>query len=111
MKQQWMLAPARLAPQPLLPRPVKNPDSPGFPVTEQAARSYAMEIKAARAKRVPWRTIAEQMSITRIEAIRLAHSLDDVLADIRSGEAHSRQDTTTEPQKPLPPSLPLRLIR
>ncbi|MET4144215.1 hypothetical protein [Arthrobacter sp. UYCo732] len=79
----WVLAPARLAPASLDPRPVKNENSSGFPTTTDTARAYAMEIKSDRAKRLPWRVIAEKLSISRIEAIRLAHSLDEVLDDIR----------------------------
>jgi hypothetical protein len=80
----WTLAPARLAPASLDPRPVKNENSPGFPTSTDVARAYAREIKADRARRVPWRTIAARMSISRIEAIRLAHSLDEVLDEIRA---------------------------
>ena len=83
----WTLAPARLAPPPLDPRPVKHGNSPGFPTSATVVRAYAMEIKADRARRMPWRTIAEKMSISRIEAIRLAHSLDEVLDEIREANA------------------------
>ncbi|GAA4034733.1 hypothetical protein GCM10023063_18640 [Arthrobacter methylotrophus] len=109
-----MLAPARLAPPPLDPRPLKHPNSPGFPTSVVVARSYAAEIKADRAKRVPWRKIAEKMSISRIEAIRLAHSLDEVLDEIReAGSADKRPQAAmdSQPEVPLPPSLPLRLVR
>lgn len=85
----WTLAPARLGPASLDPRPVKNPNSPGFPTTVEAARVYAVQIKGDRARRVPWRKIAERMAISRIEAIRLAHSLDDVLEEIRAGEGQT----------------------
>lgn len=85
----WALAPARLAPASLDPRPVKNENSPGFPKTADTARAYAMEIKGDRAKRLPWRKIAEKLSISRIEAIRLAHSLDEVLAEIRESVAEA----------------------
>lgn len=110
----WTLAPARLAPQSLDPRPVKNENSPGFPTSAVVARAYAAEIKADRARRVPWRKIAEKMSISRIEAIRLAHSLDEVIDEIREGEVSgNRSDAAPDspPQGPLPPSLPLRLVR
>lgn len=62
---------------------MKNENSPGFPTSILVARAYAREIKADRVKRLPWRKIAEKMSISRIEAIRLAHSLDEVLDEIR----------------------------
>jgi hypothetical protein len=110
----WTLAPARLAPQPLDPRPLKHANSPGFPTSVVDARAYAAEIKADRARRVPWRMIAEKMSISRIEAIRLAHSLDEVLEEIREAEAQGTRPKTAEdsrPEVPLPPSLPLRLVR
>lgn len=88
----WTLAPARLGPASLDPRPVKNENSPGFPKTADTARAYAMEIKSNRARRLPWRKIAEKLSISRIEAIRLAHSLDEVLDEIR--------DSTTSIESP-----------
>ncbi|GAC1489892.1 MAG: hypothetical protein NVS2B15_08070 [Pseudarthrobacter sp.] len=59
------------------------------------------------AKRVPWRKIAETTSISRIEAIRLAHSLDGVLAEIREDEDIGNQKNETAdplPERPLPPS-------
>lgn len=90
----WTLAPARLAPSSLDPRPVKNENSPGFPKTVDTARAYAMEIKGDRAKRLPWRKIAEKLSISRIEAIRLAHSLDEVLDEIGESEAHPQKGGT-----------------
>ena len=102
----WTLAPARLGPVPLDPRPVKHGNSPGSPTSAAVARAYAAEIKADRARRVPWRNIAEKMSISRIEAIRLAHSLDEVLDEIREAEAaDSRPDATEHslPERPLPP--------
>lgn len=83
----WTVAPARLAPPSLDPRPLKHPNSPGFPTSVVVARAYAAEIKADRARRVPWRKIAEKMSISRIEAIRLAHSLDEVLDEIYEANA------------------------
>lgn len=89
-----MLAPARLAPASLDPRPVKNPDSPGFPTSEARARAFAREIKAARARRMSWHDIALQMQISRIEAIRLAHSLGEVLARIRESESETRQQAS-----------------
>lgn len=93
----WAVAPARLGPVSLDPRPVRNENSPGFPTTVPGARDYAREIKAARAKRTPWRKIAERMSITRIEAIRLAHSLDEVLDEIRAANAPAEpQPHTTQ---------------
>lgn len=49
-----------------------------------------MEIKGDRAKRLPWRKIAEKLSISRIEAIRLAHSLDEVLEEIANEAAPPR---------------------
>jgi hypothetical protein len=58
-------------------------DAPEGSPTGQMAWHYAMEIKADRAKHLPWRKIAEELSISRIEAIRLAHSLDEVLDEIR----------------------------
>jgi hypothetical protein len=42
-----------------------------------------MELESDRAVRRPWREIAQKLSISRIEAIRLAHSLDEVLDEIR----------------------------
>lgn len=110
----WALAPARLGPTSLDPRPVKNPNSPGFPTSVVVARAYAAEIKADRARRVPWRKIAEKMSISRIEAIRLAHSLDEVLDEIREAKISGLRAATTEhslPEIPIPPSMPLRLVR
>lgn len=80
----WSVAPARLGPVPLDPHPVKNPNSPGFPTTVGEAIAYARFIEAARSERTPWRKIAEQLAISRIEAIRLAYSLDDVLAEIKA---------------------------
>lgn len=91
----WTLGPARIVPADLDPRPVKNGNSPGFPTSVDVARAYAREIKADRAKRVPWRTIAARMSISRIEAIRLAHSLDEVLDEIRE-----EQGTTPAERQP-----------
>jgi hypothetical protein len=67
---------------PLDPHPVKNPNSPGFPTTAEEAIAFARCIHAARSERTPWRKIAEQLAISRIEAIRLAHSLDEVLQEI-----------------------------
>lgn len=110
----WSLAPARLGPVPLDPQPLKNANSPGFPTSAVVARAYAAEIKAERARRVPWRKIAEKMSISRIEAIRLAHSLDEVLDEIREAESPENQPeavSDSRPNVPLPPSLPLRLVR
>ncbi|MBG0738973.1 hypothetical protein IV500_05990 [Paeniglutamicibacter antarcticus] len=95
----WTLAPARLAPASLDPQPVKNENSPGFPTSLVVARAYAAEIKADRAARVPWRKIAEKMSISRIEAIRLAHSLDEVLDEIR--EETSRQAELKQHMNPV----------
>lgn len=95
----WSIAPARLGPVSLDPRPVKNPDSPGFPTTTAMARAYAREIKADRAERKPWRTIAARLSITRIEALRLAHSLDEVLAQIRERDAAAAGLGTTPRQE------------
>lgn len=92
----WTLAPARLAPASLDPRPVKNENSPGFPTTVVNARAYAREIKADRAKRVPRRKIAEKMSISRIEAIRLAHSLDEVLDEVRESKAPKQNDSAAQ---------------
>lgn len=92
----WTLAPARLAPASLDPRPVKNENSPGFPKTEDSARAYAMEIKGDRAKRLPWRKIGEKLSISRIEAIRLAHSLDEVLDEIRGQTVPAERGTEAE---------------
>ncbi|WP_193594235.1 hypothetical protein [Paenarthrobacter sp. YJN-5] len=112
--ESWSLAPARLGPVPLDPRPLKHPNSPGFPTSAVVARAYAAEIKADRAKRVPWRKIAEKMSISRIEAIRLAHSLDEVLDEIREVEAAGNQRKAvpdSRPEVPSSPSLPLRLVR
>lgn len=84
MGTKWMLAPARLAPDTQLPRPVKYVPSPGYPTTAADARAFAREIKADRAHNVPWREIADRLSITRIEAIRLAHDLPGVLAEIKA---------------------------
>lgn len=94
----WTLAPARLAPASLDPRPVQNDNSPGFPKTVDAARAYALEIKGDRAKRLPWRKIAEKPFIARIEAIRLTHSLDQVLDEIRTPDSSggASQDVVTE---------------
>jgi hypothetical protein len=91
----WSVAPARLAPPSLDPRPVKNPNSPGFPTSAVVARAYAAEIKADRARRVPWRKIAEKMSISRIEAIRLAHSLDEVIDEIHEEAASAAPEPHT----------------
>ncbi|ACL41982.1 hypothetical protein Achl_4031 (plasmid) [Pseudarthrobacter chlorophenolicus A6] len=62
---------------------MKHENSPGFPTTVDEARALARDIKAARAKRTPWWKIGEHLSISRIEAIRLAHSLDEVLDEMR----------------------------
>lgn len=85
----WTVPPARLGPVPLDPKPLKMPNSPGYPTTVSAARALARDIKAARAKRTPWRKIAEQLSISRIEAIRLAHSLDEVVDDILKAQTEA----------------------
>lgn len=79
----WSVAPARLGPVPLDPKPVKNPNSPGFPTTAEDAVAFAHIIHAARSERTPWVKIAEELGISRIEAIRLAHSLDEVLQEIK----------------------------
>jgi hypothetical protein len=97
----WRLAPARLGPVPLDPHPLHIPNSPGFPKTAEEARAYAHFIAAARAERTPWRKIAEQLDISRIETIRLAHSLDEVLAEIQ-GEASS---ALHRPAVALPPGV------
>jgi hypothetical protein len=60
-----------------------------LPPTVLAARAYARETKADRAKRHQWRKIAEKMSISRIEAIRLAHSVDEVIDEILAADAAS----------------------
>jgi hypothetical protein len=86
----WSVAPARLGPVPLDPHPVKNPNSPGFPSTAEEAIAFARFIQAARSERTPWRKIAEQLAISRIEAIRLAYSLDDVLTEIRDAAQASK---------------------
>ena len=83
----WTVAPARLGPVPLDPHPVKNPNSPGFPTTDEEGVAFARFIHAARSERTPWRKIAEQLAISRIEAIRLAHSLDEVIQEIKNAEA------------------------
>lgn len=83
----WSVAPARLGPVPLDPHPVKNPNSPGFPTTAEEAVAYARIIHAARSERTPWVQIAEELAISRIEAIRLAHSLDEVPEEIRKADA------------------------
>lgn len=57
-----------------------------------------MEIKGDRAKRLPWRKIAEKLSISRIEAIRLAHSLDEVLDEITSQTVPAERGTEAETQ-------------
>lgn len=74
---------------------MKNPNSPGFPTSAVVARAYAAEIKADRARRVPWRKIAEKMSISRIEAIRLAHSLDEVIDEIHEEAASAAPEPHT----------------
>lgn len=109
----WTVTPARLAPASLDPRPLKNSNSPGFPTTEADARIYVRKIKAGRANPVPRRTIAETMRISRIEAFRLAQSLDAVLEESREAAAAGPvpYDAPVQPEHPLPPSLPLRLIR
>lgn len=60
------------------------------------ARAYAREIKADRAKRLPWWRIGEKMSISRIEAIRLAHSLDEVLDEIRESKTPKQNDSAVQ---------------
>lgn len=92
----WRLAPARLGPVPLDPHPLTLPNSPGFPTTAEEARAYARFIEAARSERTPWRKIAEQLAISRIEAIRLAYSLDDVLAEIGNDRAATPPASTGE---------------
>jgi hypothetical protein len=52
-------------------------------------RAYARQVKADRAKHLPRRKIAGKMSISRIEAIGLAHSLDDVLLEVRGASPAS----------------------
>lgn len=83
----WSVAPARLGPVPLDPKPVKNPNSPGFPTTAEDAVAFAHIIHAARSERTPWVKIAEELGISRIEAIRLAHSLNEVLDEIAQADA------------------------
>jgi subtilisin family serine protease len=84
----WSVAP-RSGSVPLDPRPVANPNSPGFPKTADEARAGARYIAAARAERMPWRTIAEHLFISRNEAIRLSRSLNKVLPGIRVAAAGS----------------------
>jgi subtilisin family serine protease len=89
----WSVAPPRSGPVPLDPRPVANPNSPGFPKTADEARACARYIAAARGERTPWQTIAEHLSMSRNEAIRLSRSLNKVLAGIRVAVAGSHGRT------------------
>lgn len=56
--------------------------SAAFPTNATTARALSRSVLADRAAKAPWRAIAEKMGITRLEAMKLGYSLDDVLAEI-----------------------------
>lgn len=103
----WTLAPARLCPMSLDPRPVKNPNSPGFPTSAPVARACAAYIKAARpsvyrGERSPRRRPSHG---SRRSAWRTAWM--GFLAEIREDEDIGNQKNETAdplPERPLPPS-------
>lgn len=61
--------------------------SPAFPTSATTARVLSRSVLADRAAHVSWRSISEKMAITRLEAMKLGYSLDDVLAEITAGAA------------------------
>lgn len=58
--------------------------SPAFPTSAVTAKVLSRSVLADRATNVTWRAIAEKMAITRLEAMKLGYSLDDVLTEIAS---------------------------
>lgn len=58
--------------------------SPAFPTNAVTARVLSRSVLADRAAKVTWRAISEKMAITRLEAMKLGYSLDDVLTEIAS---------------------------
>lgn len=58
--------------------------SPAFPTNAVTARVLSRSVLADRAANVTWRSISEKMAITRLEAMKLGYSLDDVLTEIAS---------------------------
>ncbi|QOD06137.1 hypothetical protein [Pseudarthrobacter sp. BIM B-2242] len=56
--------------------------SPAFPTSATTARVLSRSVLADRAANVTWRSISEKMAITRLEAMKLGYSLDDVLTEI-----------------------------
>jgi hypothetical protein len=61
--------------------------SPAFPTSVTVARTLSRSVLADRSARLSWRAISEKMSITRIEAMKLGYSLDDVVAEIKTAKA------------------------
>jgi hypothetical protein len=61
--------------------------SPAFPTTVGIARTLSRSVMADRAAKVTWRAISEKMSITRIEAMKLGYSLDEVITEIKTAKA------------------------
>lgn len=61
--------------------------SPAFPSSVTVARTLSRSVMADRAAKVSWRAISEKMGITRVEAMKLGYSLDDVIAEIKTAKA------------------------
>ena len=58
--------------------------SPAFPTSVTIARTLSRAVVADRAAKLSWRAISEKMSITRVEAMKLGYSLDDVIEEIKA---------------------------
>jgi len=61
--------------------------TPGFPTSCLVAGILSRSILADRAASMSWRAISEKMTITRVEAMSLAHNLGDVKTEIKASKA------------------------
>jgi hypothetical protein len=58
--------------------------SDAYPTSVLVARALSRSIVLDRAARQSWRAISEKMAITRIECIRLAYALPEVVEEIKA---------------------------
>lgn len=64
-----------------------RPALPRLPTSIGSARVLSRSVLADGTAKVSWRAIAEKMGITRVEAMKLGYSLEDVIAEIKALKA------------------------